>query len=70
MTNTKKAMAGVTTEITGDKSEKLNPMMTAHEVMQILQVSRPTLRKYARQGLLNEVRLSERNIRFCFNQVQ
>jgi predicted DNA-binding transcriptional regulator AlpA len=43
---------GVNAVFAADNSQKLKPMMTAREVMQILQISRPTLRRYAQKGIL------------------
>ena len=61
---------GVNAVFAADNSQQLKPMMTAREVMQILQISRPTLRRYAQKGILKQIRFSERNVRFSFGDVQ
>ena len=67
---TKTTYAGVSGMFANDNSCKLKPMMTAREVMQILQVSRPTLRRYVQRGILKQIHLSDRNVRFFFEDVQ
>ena len=45
-------------------------LINAREAMSILGVSRPTLRAYVKQGLLEQVNFSSRKARFDFEEVQ
>lgn len=38
--------------------------------MELLGISRPTLRAYVRQGLLTQINLSSRKVRFAQEQVE
>ncbi len=45
-------------------------LINAREAMEILGVSRPTLRSYVKQGQLEQVNFSSRKARFDFEEVQ
>ena len=46
------------------KQKVRKTMITAKQAMEQLQVSRPTLRLYVKQGLIHQVNLSSRKVRF------
>lgn len=45
-------------------------LITAGRAMEILEISRPTLREYARAGKLSEVRMSPRKVRFDLAEIE
>ena len=45
-------------------------VITAKRAMELLGISRPTLRAYVRQGLLTQINLSSRKVRFAQEQVE
>lgn len=45
-------------------------VITAKRAMELLGISRPTLRAYVRQGLLTQINLSSRKVRFAEEQVE
>ncbi len=45
-------------------------VITAKKAMELLGISRPTLRAYVRQGLLTQINLSSRKVRFAQEQVE
>ena len=42
-------------------------LISAKTAMEMLQVSRPTLRQYAKDGLIHQINISSRKIRFDLN---
>lgn len=40
-------------------------VITAKRAMELLGISRPTLRAYVRQGLLTQINISSRKVRFA-----
>lgn len=44
--------------------QKKRKLLTAKQAMEILDVSRPTLRNYAKSGLVEQVNISSRKVRF------
>ena len=44
-------------------------LIGAHEAQEILQISRPTLRAYAKEGLLHQINFSSRRVRFDEQEV-
>ena len=45
-------------------------VVTAKRAMELLGISRPTLRAYVRQGLLTQINISSRKVRFAQEQVE
>lgn len=45
-------------------------VITAKRAMELLGISRPTLRAYVRQGLLTQINISSRKVRFAQEQVE
>ena len=45
-------------------------VITAKKAMELLGISRPTLRAYVRQGLLTQINISSRKVRFALEQVE
>ena len=45
-------------------------VITAKKAMELLGISRPTLRAYVRQGLLTQINISSRKVRFAQEQVE
>ena len=45
-------------------------VITAKRAMELLGISRPTLRAYVRQGLLTQINISSRTVRFAQEQVE
>ena len=43
-------------------------VITAKKAMELLGISRPTLRAYVRQGLLTQINISSRKVRFAQEQ--
>ena len=49
------------------KSRPKRKLISAKTAMEMLQVSRPTLRQYAKDGLIHQINISSRKIRFDLN---
>ena len=49
------------------KSRPKRKLISAKAAMEMLQVSRPTLRQYAKDGLIHQINISSRKIRFDLN---
>ena len=45
-------------------------VITAKKAMELLGISRPTLRAYVRQGLLTQINISSRKVRVAQEQVE
>ena len=45
-------------------------VITAKRATELLGISRPTLRAYVRQGLLTQINISSRKVRFAQEQVE
>jgi hypothetical protein len=49
---------------------KAGPPITAREAMKMLEISRPTLRSYVHQGLLHQINITARKVRFDREEVE
>ena len=49
---------------------KAGPPITAREAMKMLEISRPTLRSYVHQGLLHQINITARKVRFDRGEVE
>ena len=52
------------------KSRPKRNLISAKAAMEMLQVSRPTLREYVKQGKLRQINLSARKVRFDLNEIE
>ncbi len=53
----------------GNLMHRKKRLILRKEVLQILGISIPTLRKYIRMGLVNEIKLSKRKSRFDYDEI-
>lgn len=45
-------------------------LLSSHEVMETLNISRPTLREYVRQGKIKPIRYSSRKVRYDADEIE
>ncbi len=67
--------SGVTTQekeqiLKACRMKQRREVITAKKAMELLGISRPTLRAYVRQGLLPQINISSRKVRFAQEQVE
>lgn len=52
------------------RSKPRRPVISAKAAMEILGISRPTLRSYVQRGFLNQINITARKVRFDQEQVE